>query len=63
MAALVGPGGWRIDQITITRDGPPRTVLRVRRHGYFIAEVASVADLPALGIDLATLTEDDAPES
>jgi hypothetical protein len=59
MPALVGPGGWRIDQIVITRDGAPRTVLRVRRHGYFIAEVATVNDLTRLGVDLATLTEED----
>jgi hypothetical protein len=60
--ALVGPGGWRIDQIRITRDdGVPRTVLRVRRHGYFVAEVRTVDDLVALGVDLATLTEEDPP--
>ena len=58
----VGPGGWRIDQITITREGVTRTLLRVRRHGYFIAEVGSVADLAALGVDLATLVDEDAPD-
>jgi hypothetical protein len=57
---LVGPEGWRIDQIRITRDdGVPRTVLRVRQFGYFVAEVRSVDELVALGVDLATLTEED----
>jgi hypothetical protein len=61
--ALVGPGGWRIDQITITRDdGVPRTVLRVRRRGYFVAEVRTIEDLVALGVDLATLIDEDAPD-
>jgi len=36
-----------------------RTVLRVRRHGYFIAEVHTVEELTGLGVDLATLTEED----
>lgn len=61
--ALVGPGGWRIDQITITRDGVTRTVLRVRRYGRFIAEVRTIENLVALGVDLATLTDEDAPDS
>jgi hypothetical protein len=59
--ALVGSGGWRIEQITLTRDGIARTLLRVRRHGYFIADVRSVGELAALGVDLATLTEEDQP--
>jgi hypothetical protein len=59
---LVGPGGWRIDQIQITRDdGVPRTVLRVRRYGRFITEVRSVNELVALGVDLATLAEEEPP--
>jgi hypothetical protein len=62
VGALVGPGGWRIDQIRITRDdGIPRTVLRVRRYGRFVAEVHSINELVALGVDLATLTEQDDP--
>jgi hypothetical protein len=36
-----------------------RTVLRVRRHGYFIAEVHNIEELTGLGVDLATLTEED----
>jgi hypothetical protein len=59
---LVGPDGWRIDQIRITRDdGVPRTVLRVRRYGRFVAEVRSVDELAALGVDLAALSEEDPP--
>ena len=34
-------------------------MLRVRRHGYFIAEVRSVEELTGLGVDVATLTEED----
>jgi hypothetical protein len=52
-AALVGPDGWRIDQIRVIRnDGVPRTVLRVRRCGRFVAEVRSIDELAALGVDL-----------
>jgi hypothetical protein len=36
----------------------------VRRYGYFVAEAASIDDLVAFGVDLATLTdEDDSPGS
>jgi hypothetical protein len=59
VAALVGPGGWRIEQITVIRDGVRRTVLRVRRHRYFIAEVHNIEELTGLGVDLATLIEED----
>jgi hypothetical protein len=59
VAALVGPGGWRIEPVSITRDGVTRTVLLVKRHGYFIAEVRTVEDLAGFGVDLATLAEED----
>lgn len=59
--ALVGPGGWRIDQITITRGDSTRTVLRVRRYGSFVAEVRSVEELVDLGVDLAALTDETDP--
>jgi len=36
-------------------------VLRVKRHGYFVAEVSTVEELTGLGIDLAALTEADEP--
>jgi hypothetical protein len=36
-----------------------RTVLRVKRHGYFVAEVGTVEELTGLGVDLAALTETD----
>lgn len=60
--ALVGAGGWRIEQITLTREGLARTLLRVRRHGYFIADVRSIDALAALGVDLATLTDENQPD-
>jgi hypothetical protein len=33
-----------MEQITVIRDGVRRTVLRVRRHGYFIAEVRNIEE-------------------
>lgn len=56
--ALVGPGGWHIEQITISRGSVSRTVLRVRRHGYFITEVRTLEQLQALGVDLAELVDE-----
>ena len=58
VAALVGPGGWHVEQITVTHDGVRRTVLRVKRHGRFLAEVRTVEELTGLGVDLAALTEE-----
>jgi hypothetical protein len=59
--AMVAPGGWRVVQVTVERDGLRRTTLRVTQHGVFVAEVRSVEEL-ARYVDLATLAEDKPPD-
>jgi hypothetical protein len=52
-------GRWRVDQIRVERGGRTLTRLRVSSFGVFVAEVADVDQLAALGVPLDQLIEED----
>jgi hypothetical protein len=53
-------GRWLVEQITVQRGGRTLTRLRVSTFGgVFVAEVADVDQLAALGVPLDQLVEDD----
>lgn len=56
---LVSPDGVRVEQIVVHKhlNRPPKTMLRVRRGTYVVADCATVAEV-ARYVDLATLTEE-----
>ncbi len=53
---MVSPDGYHDQQVTVQKSlsRPPRTMLRVRRGTYFVADCATVAEV-ARHVDLATL--------
>jgi hypothetical protein len=55
--AMVAPGGWRVEQVTVEREGRRRTTLRVTQRGVLVAEVRTVEEL-ARYVDLAKLVEE-----
>ena len=58
---LTGPGGVTVEHVTYTdKLGYTRRVLRLKRHGVFVGDYRTVADLGREG-DLATLREQDDP--
>lgn len=58
---LIGPGGVTVEHVTYTdKLGRVRKVLRLRRHGTFVDDFRTVAEL-AREVDLATLREADPP--
>ena len=52
-------GRWRVEQITVERGGRTLVRLRVSSFGTFVAEVADVEQLAALGVPLDQLVDDD----
>jgi hypothetical protein len=58
---MVTPGGrWRVEEIQVERGGRTLTRLRVTTYGaVFVAEVADVDQLAALGVPLDELVEAD----
>jgi hypothetical protein len=62
--ALVGPGGVRIEQVTLTgkSGGPPVRYLRLRRHGSYVGDYRTVEQL-AKQIDISTLVEELEPQA
>jgi len=57
--ALVGPGGVRVDQVTLTgkNGGPPVRYLRLRRYDAYIGDYRTVEQL-AQHVDIAALVEE-----
>jgi hypothetical protein len=61
LVKLTGPGGVTVEHVTYTdKLGHTRRVLRLRRHGVFVADHRTVEEL-GQAVDLAELRED--PES
>jgi hypothetical protein len=56
-AALVGPGGIRVEQTVLRTQGGPRTLLRLSRSGGPVVHRWTVEEL-ARDVDLETLAED-----
>ena len=59
MPAWTAPGGWRVEPISVVRDGHTRRVYRVSRHGVFLFECATVDELAAHGVPIGELVEED----
>ena len=58
---LTGPGGVTVEHVTYTdKLGHTRRVLRLRRHGVFVRDYRTVAEL-GRDVDLATLREQEDP--
>lgn len=59
MDAMVSPDGYRVEQIVVHKhlDRPPKTMLRVRRGTYLVADCHTVAEV-AQHVDLASLIPD-----
>lgn len=56
---LTGPGGVTVEHVTYTdKLGYTRKVLRLKRHGVFVADFRSVDDL-SKEVDVATLQEEE----
>lgn len=53
---MVSANGYRVEQITVQKhlSRPPKTVLRVRRGTYLVADCRTVEEVAQL-VDLATL--------
>jgi hypothetical protein len=56
-AALVAPGGWRVQQITTERHDIRRTLLRTTRNGQLVVEARTVEEL-AQHVDPTSLAEE-----
>lgn len=54
-------GRWRVEQIRVERGGRTLNLLRVSSFGVFVAEVADVAQVAALGVPVAELVDEDDP--
>ena len=56
---MVGPGGVRVEQVTLTgKDGGPAVrYLRLRRYGWYVGDYRTVEQL-AQHVDIATLVEE-----
>ena len=52
---------WRVEQIRVERGGRTLNLLRVSSFGVFVAEVADVEQLAALGVPVAELLDEDDP--
>jgi hypothetical protein len=56
---LTGPGGVTVEHVTYTdKIGHTRRVLRLKRHGVFIGDFRTVAEL-GRHVDVSTLTEEE----
>jgi hypothetical protein len=56
VGAMVSPDGHRVEVIVVQEqlDRPPKTMLRVRRGSYVVADCATIGEVAKL-VDLATL--------
>lgn len=56
MDAMVSPDGYRVEQITVQKhlSWPPKTMLRVRRGTYLVADCRTVEEVARL-VNLTTL--------
>jgi hypothetical protein len=54
---------WRVEQIRVERGGRTLNLLRVSSFGVFVAEVADVEQLAALGVPVAELLDEDDPRT
>lgn len=57
---MVSPDGYRVEQVTVQKhlSRPPKSMLRVRKGSYLVADCPTVADV-ARYLDLATLVPDE----
>jgi hypothetical protein len=58
--AMAAPDGWRVVPIVVDRGGRTLRLYRVSRHGVFVCECRTPAEVAAAGVPMAELCEDPA---